>query len=227
LNRAPVRVLHSSAFIRNQGELAVDLPQPVRDAADISAITQLILKERESRDLGRWDDMRACFHPESQIRISWFRGNGADFVNGSIDMARRNVLAKHRLSPIRVVLSGDRAVCTMSAIIEIPVQLQGTAMNLLSYARFVYRAERREDRWRIFSFDAIYLRDELTPAIPGHSIFIDPGELRQFRPTYRLLSYVLSKQDYTIDSDLAGEDRPESVHALMGKVFDWAGVKSE
>ena len=205
----------------------MDLPQAVRDAADVSAITQLILKERESRDLGRWDDMRACFHPDSQIRVSWFRGNGADFVKGSIDMARRNVLAKHRLSPIRIVLSGNRAVATMSAIIEIPTRLQGIEMNLLSYTRFIYRAERREDQWRVFSFDAIYLRDELTPAIPGHSISIDLRELQSFRPTYRLLSYVLSKQGYTIDSELAGEDRPESVRALMREVFTWAGVKAD
>src|SRR3972149_6781605 len=101
------------------------LPQPVRDAADVSAITQLILKERESRDLGRWDEMRDCFHPDSQVRVTWFRGNGADFVKGSIDMARRNVLAKHRLSPIRVVLSGDRAVASFPAIIDIPVRLKG------------------------------------------------------------------------------------------------------
>lgn len=201
----------------------MDLPQSVRDAVDISAITQLILKERESRDLGRWDDMRACFHPDSQIRVSWFRGNGADFVKGSIDMARRNVLARHRLSPIRVFLSRNRAVATMSAIIEIPAQPQGIEMNLLSYTRFVYRAERREDQWRVFSFDAIYMRDELTPAIPGHSISIDPRELQAFRPTYRLLSYILSKQGYAIDTELAGNDRPESVRALMQEVFTWAG----
>ena len=202
----------------------MDLPQAVRDAVDTSAVTQLILKERESRDLGRWDDMRDCFHPDSQIRISWFRGSGADFVKGSIDMARRDVLAKHRLSPIRVALSADRAVCTMAAIIDIPVELKGTAMNLLSYARFVYRAERREGTWRIFSFDAIYLRDELTPAIPGHSIVIAPDELQPYRPSYRLLSYVLSQQGYAIDSDLAGEDRPESVRVLMRGVFAWAGI---
>jgi hypothetical protein len=205
----------------------VDLPQAVRDAADTSAITQLILKERESRDLGRWDDMRDCFHPDSEIRISWFRGNGADFVTGSIDMARRNVLAKHRLSPIRVTLSGDRAVCTMSAIIEIPVALKATAMNLLSYTRFVYRAERREGTWRIVSFDAVYLRDELTPAVPGHSIVIDPNELKLFRPSYRLLSYVLSQQGYAVDPDLAGEDRPDSIRALMRGIFTWAGLKSD
>jgi hypothetical protein len=200
--------------------------QSIHDAAHVSAITQLILKERESRDLGRWDEMRSCFHPDSQIRVSWFRGNGADFVNGSIDMARRNVLARHRLSPIRVVLSGDRAVATMSAIIEIPVRLQEVEMNLLSYTRFVYRAERRDDQWRIYSFDAIYLRDELTPAVPGHSISIDPRELQSFRPTYRMLSYVLSRQGgYKVDAELAGVDRPELTEALMQDVYGWAGLK--
>ena len=202
-------------------------PQAIHDAADVSAITQLILKERESRDLGRWEEMRGCFHPDSQIRVSWFRGNGADFVKGSIDMARRNVLARHRLSPIRVVLAGNRAIATMSAIIEIPVRLQEVEMNLLSYTRFAYRAERREDQWRIFSFDAIYLRDELTPAIPGRTIAIDPRELQSFRLTYRLLSYVLSQQGYKIDGELAGEDRPELVQALMKELFTWAGLKPD
>ena len=100
-------------------------------------------------------------------------------------------------------------------------------MNLLSYTRFIYRAERREDQWRIFSFDAIYLRDELTPAIPGHSISIDPSELQSFRPPYRLLSYILSNEGYTVDAELAGADRPESIQALMREVFTWAGVKAD
>ena len=59
------------------------------------------------------------------------------------------------------------------------VEFKATAMNLLSYTRFVYRAERREGTWRIVSFDAVYLRDELTPAVPGHSIVIDPNELKK------------------------------------------------
>ena len=141
-------------------------------------------------------------------------------------MASRMV-NRHRLSPIHVVLSGKRAVATLSAIVEIPVRLQEVEMNLLIYSRFVYRAEQREDRWRVFGFDAIYLRDELTPAIPGHSISIDTRELQAFRPTYRLLSYVLSKQGYAIDPDLPGEDRPETVGALMREAFIWAGVKTD
>jgi len=95
----------------------------------------------------------------------------------------------------------------------------------LSYTRFVYRAERRDGTWRIVS--SVYLRDELTPAIPGHSIVIDPNELKLFRPSYRLLSYVLSQQGYAVDPDLAGEDRPDSIRALMRGIFTWAGLKSD
>ncbi len=202
----------------------MSMPQAVCDAADVSAVTQLILKERESRDLGRWDNMRDCFHPDAQVRVSWFRGSAADFIKGSVDMASRMV-NRHRLAPIHVVLSGNRAVATLSAIVEVPTRLQEIDMMLLIYARFVYRAEKRDDRWRIFSFDAVYLRDELTPAIPGKSISIDPRELQAFRPTYRLLSYVLSKHGYTIAADLPGEDQPETVKTLMRDVFTWAGIK--
>ena len=60
-----------------------ELPKSVLDAADTSAITQLILRERESRDLGRWDEMRECFFGDSVVRISWFRGSGAIYVRTS------------------------------------------------------------------------------------------------------------------------------------------------
>ena len=86
------------------------LPQNIIDSADVTAITQLILRERESRDLGKWDTMRDCFHPDSIVRISWFNGSGPDFVSGSIDMVKRGMLAKHRLAPVLVTLAGDRAL---------------------------------------------------------------------------------------------------------------------
>ena len=199
----------------------MDLPQAVYEAANVSAVIQLILKERESRDLGRWDEMRACFHSDAQVRVSWFHGSAADFVKGSIDMAARMV-NRHRLSPIHVELSDERAIATFSAIVEIPTKLNETEMTLLIYARFVYRAEKRHDQWGIAYFDSIYLRDELTAGVPGRSISIDPQDLRQFRTSYRLLSYVLSQHGYTIRSDLPGEDQPDTVRALMGEVFKWA-----
>jgi len=203
----------------------MDLPKAVLEAADVIAITQLILRERESRDLGRWDPMRDCFWPESLVRVSWYSGNGAGFVDGSIDMARREILAKHRLGPPLVNLNGDRAVASFAAIIDLPAKLQGVEMTLSSYARFLYRAERRDGIWRLMGFDAIYMRDELTPSIPGQTITVKPEDVKKFRSTYRMLSYYLSSQGYEVNSNLAGEDRPDLVAALNSELYGWAGIQ--
>jgi SnoaL-like domain len=194
----------------------------LREGADITTITQLILRERESRDLQRWETMRGCFWPDSVVRVSWFRGNGPDFVTGSMDMAKRGIPAKHRLGPILVRLAGDRAVASLSGIIDLPVKLKGVEATLSTHSRFLYRAERRQGEWRIFGFDAVYMRDEVTPAISGQQIVIDPSEVVDFRPSYRMLSYYLKSQKFTIDSELAGEDRPDLVDALYRELFGWA-----
>jgi len=200
------------------------IPQAILESADITAITQLVVRERESRDLGLWERMRGCFWPDSHIRVSWFRGNGADFVTGSIDMAKRGVPAKHRLGPILVTINGNRAVATMSAIIDLPVKMNGVEGTLSSYTRFLYRTEKRDGRWGIISFDAIYVRDEIIPSIPSQTISINPAELDHLRRTYRLLWYYLKTQGYAIDPLLAGEDRPELVIALNDELFSWLGL---
>jgi SnoaL-like protein len=202
-----------------------EFPQEVLDAANITAITQLILRERDSRDLGRWKRMRDCFWPDSLVRVSWFRGNGEEFVAGSIDMAKRGVLAKHRLGPVLVNLAGDRAVASLAAIIDLPVKLKGVEATLSAHARFLYRVERRKGRWGIVGFDAFYMRDEITTAIPGQPLVIDPKQLEAFRTSYRLLSYHLKSQGYDIDSNLAGEDKPATVEALNQEIYDWAGLR--
>lgn len=198
-----------------------NLPRAVLDSADVSAITQVVLRERESRDMGRWEQMRECFWPDSLVRISWFRGNGPDFVSGSIDMARRGIPAKHRLGPVLVTLAGDRAIASLTAIIDLPVKLQNVEGILSTHARFLYRAERRSEQWRIFGFDAIYMRDELTPSIPGEHISIGHEEVRGFRASYRMLSYYLHSQGYDIDSNLPGQDRADLVEALNRELSSW------
>jgi hypothetical protein len=201
--------------------MAETIPQSVLDAADIVAVSQLCLIERESRDLGRWDRLRACYWPDSRVRISWFNGSGPDFVDGSIDMAKRGVLASHRLGPPAVRLNGDRATVAFIGAIDIPHVVKGIDCYLSSYARFLYRAERREGRWGLMMFEAIYMRDELAPAIPGQLLVIEPGEVTDFRRSYRMLSYLLSSQGYRVNHELPGEDRPETVKAILAEGDAW------
>ncbi|MBI4274918.1 MAG: nuclear transport factor 2 family protein [Rhizobiales bacterium] len=200
------------------------IPQAVLDAADMSEITQLILTERECRDLGRWQRMASCFHPDSRVKLSWFNGTGPKFVEGSIDMARRGMMAKHRLGPIGVRLAGHRAVASLSAIIDIPEVISEIEVQLSSHARFLFRTEKRDGRWGISFFDCLYLRDELTTAIPGISVPVTFEDLKPFRKSYRVLSYMLSLKVYAPNTELAGDDRPETVAALMAEVFGWAGI---
>jgi hypothetical protein len=204
--------------------MADSLPRAVLEATDISTVSQLVLRERLSRDLRLWEQMRDCFHEDSVVRISWINASGPEFVRRSKEMAERNVKASHQLGPIFVTLSGDRAIAQLAAIIDIPFTLKGIEVIMSSYARFLFRAERREKVWRLSGFDAIYLRDEITPLIPGQSVAIAPEELKAFRPPYRLLSYCLAAGGFPVRNDLAGVDRPDLVDALMREIYGWAGL---
>ena len=196
----------------------------LREAADIVAVQQLILRERSSRDLGLWEQMRDCFHEDSTVRLSWVDTSGPEFVRRSQEMAERNVKATHRLGPILVTLAGDRALAQLGAIIDIPGKVRSVAVVVSTHARFVFRAERRSGEWRISGFDAIYQRDELNPVIPGQVVTIEPNELKNFRPSYQLLSFCLMSGGYKPRMDLAGIDRPDLVDALTREVYGWAGL---
>lgn len=197
----------------------------IDEAAHISAITQLVLAERECRDMGRWERMKACYHPDAVVHISWFTGSGPDFVDASREMARRGVPAKHRLGPITVRINGTRAVATMVIAIDIPAVLQGIEVMLTNHARVFYRAELRDGSWKLSSFEVIYMRDELNARIPGQALAVNPQALAGYRPSYRCLSLVLASQGYPVGDDLAGDDRPETVEALCREVYGWAGLE--
>ena len=196
----------------------------MQDANDITAITQLVVRERESRDLGFWNRMRDCFHPYARVNISWFQGNGHDFVTASKDMAARGMFAKHRLGPVLVSLHGNRGIASVSGIIDIPTVIDDKEFTLSAYCLMLYRTEKRVDVWRLCSFECIYRRDEFVPCIMGQTVDLPLPVLARFRPSYRNLSYSLHLKGYPVNSELPGEDRPETVRAIMQEHFSWAGL---
>jgi SnoaL-like domain len=206
-------------------DIALASPESIALETHISVITQLVLAERECRDLGRWERMKSCFHADGQVRISWFQGNAHDFVDASREMARRGVLAKHRLGPVAVRVNALRAVATLAAIIDIPAEVRGVAVMLSSHARLFYRAEMRDGEWRLGSFEVFYMRDELGAQIPGEVVPVSAADVAGFRKSYRFMSFVLAQGGYTVRDDLAGEDRPETVEALCRQIYYWAGLE--
>ena len=191
---------------------------------DIVSITQLVLSERESRDNGWWSRMADCFHPDARIRLSWIDGDADAFVKGSIDMARRGMKARHRVGPPVVRLNGERAVASLPAIIDIPAEIGGIEAQLASHARFLYRVEQRNGRWRIAFFDSIYMRDELVATIPGEVVPVTAGDIAGYRKSYRMLCHLLSLTGYLPSQNLAGDDRPDTAAAMVAEVYGWAGL---
>ena len=194
------------------------------DGLAVLSITQLVLSERESRDNGWWNRMADCFHPDARIRLSWIDGDADAFVKGSIDMARRGMKARHRVGPPVVRLNGERAVASLPAIIDIPAEIGGIEAQLSSYARFLYRVERRNGRWRIAFFDSIYMRDELVATIPGEVVPVTAKDVAGYRKSYRMLCHLLSLTGYLPSQDLAGDDRPDTAAAMVAEIYGWAGL---
>jgi hypothetical protein len=139
-------------------------------------------------------------------------------------MAARGMLAKHRLGPVLVTLNGDRALATLSAIIDIPTDIEGKPFTLSAHCLLIYRVLKRAGEWRLSSFEVIYRRDEFVPAILGQTAALPVEELAGYRPSYRNMCYSLRLRGYQASNELAGEDRPESVRAILNRVYDWLGL---
>jgi SnoaL-like domain len=189
--------------------------------SDITEITQLVLRERQGRDRGWWDQMGAAFLPDSTVNLSWFSGSGPDFVTGSRAMSRRGDRSVHRNTPPVVHVHGDRAHAEVPTAVELQVEFDGVRAHLISYTRLNYRLVRRADGWRVLSLDAVYERDTLTPAIPGQRIVVDPEAVAELRPSYALLALYLRRRGYPVGADLLGDDRPEEVDAFYDRVRVW------
>lgn len=193
-------------------------------ANDITHITQLVVRERDSRDMGFWNRMLDCFHSDALIDISWIRGNPKQFVEGSKDMAARGMTATHRLGPILVTQNGDRAVATVVGSIDLPTTLEGKDFRLSAHCQMLYRVEKRDGQWRLGGFTAIYRHDELTPVVLGQVVTMPQDLFERFRASYRHLAWSQHVLGYVPNMELPGIDRPETVRAIYKDHYGWLGL---
>lgn len=189
--------------------------------SDAEQITQLILRERQGRDRGWWEQMGAAYWPDSRVSLSWYTGSGPGFVAGSQDMVGRGDPSVHRLSPPVVHVVGDRGYAEVPAGVEFRVAIDGVLVDLVSWTRLNYRVERRDGVWKILSLDAVYERDTITPVVPGTTITIPQERLAGLRPSSALLAHYLRLRGYPIGEDLLGDDEPEARDAFYADVLAW------
>jgi len=188
---------------------------------DASAISQLILRERQGRDRGWFEQEAECFHADSRVRISWFDGPGPEFVRLSSELYANGIRPIHRIYAPVVHIEADRAVAEVPAEISIVQDFGGVDAYVINYVRLLYRAECRDGVWKLSAFDCVYERDTLSPVIFGQSPKLDPELLARFRRPYMYLGYHLHETGKSLRDDLYGDDRPDEVNRLYKDAFGW------
>jgi hypothetical protein len=138
--------------------------------AEERAVCRVLQVWAYGRDLGEWDGLRACFHDDATITVSWYSGPATGFIERSMKMAgerRPGELGKHLLGNMRADVNGHRALLEADAMITAREYIDGHLFDFASSARFFHWMEKRAGVWRILRANCIYEKDRLDPVVPG------------------------------------------------------------
>lgn len=188
---------------------------------DRVAIGDVIMRERWARETRNPDVAAACFHPESTVEVSWFKGTGAEFVDTARGRPPSDTVNFDSMSPPVIWVNKDRAIADTSCVVHTFLRLDGIEVSTVSYTRLLWRVQRHNGLWLIAGLRGIYIRDTLSPSSPNQELKLDEKKLSTFRPSYRHLSYVLLASGRPMLDDLPGIDRPETVVALRSAENHW------
>ena len=200
-----------------------------RTQFDRLEIAEMIQRERNARDAGRWAEMASYYHPDSSVEVSWFRGGGAEFVERSRIQAERvkqqadghERINFHEMGPAVVDVQGDRALAETACTLHSFFPLDSIPCKISGFVRLLWRAQRLGDKWLLAGLRCLYVRDYLTACDPTRQPSLDEAELSTYRLSYRYVTYNLARLGLAPKHDLPGADQPETVKALRKGELGW------
>lgn len=188
---------------------------------DYEAINNLIVAERLFRVSHRNEELAKCYSEDAQIHTSWQSGGVNTFVGKGPDELVEELPNVNRCGGALIYQNGDKAFVEYPSTTTRGVYVNNVEAVLTSYMRLIYRVEKRNGEWKITSMTSINESDELTPAIPGQDLKINPDDVKGLRRSYRWLAYTRQIVGETIGQDLPGTDRPTEVKKIYDTEFNW------
>lgn len=189
---------------------------------DKAEIVEVVQSERAARDQSQWDKMRAAYHDDSIVDLSWFIGSGPEFVIASrrrfLDTKRHSA---HIMGSTLVSVKGSRALAQTTCAVCVRTLLHGVEVEITAHSRLHERLEKRDGIWRLSRLGIVYLRDILSLVNPASKLEIDNTRLATYRLSYRYLSYFLALTGASPRMDLPGVDQPETVEPLLTADEAW------
>lgn len=202
-----------------QREGAATMPAE-SDWLDMTAIADLVQRERLWRDRDDWDAMRSAYTDDARLRVTWFEGTIDEYIQQSRDPVwdSASSQSKHRLSPTVVTLDGDRALAETTALVELRVEVDGVLVDLVISVRLLSRVVRTAEGWKLAGLDAIYEKDTMIPVHPADRLTVSARDTACYRGSYRFLAYSAGGH---LPDDIPGDDRPALVTALYDDAGAW------
>ncbi len=172
------------------------------------------------RDARQWDRFRTLWHPEGEMRATWFQGGYEDFIKVSQEGFDRGARIVHMLGGTTVDIAGERAIAQTKLTITQRAPVESVLCDVACMGRAYDFLEKRGGRWGIVLRRHTYERDRLDPVEPGATPTLDAGLLTQFPEGYRHLAYLQTKVGYTVKCDLPGLEGP-ALDALYTQGAAW------
>ena len=198
---------------------------------DYEAVQNLIVSERLYRVSHRNAELAQCYAEDAQIHTSWQQGGVSSFVGQAPKEAQTaSTLANvNRCNPPLIQFSNTqhgRALVEYPSTTTRVVTVNGSEAVLTSYMRLIYRVEKRNNEWKITAMTSVNEYDELSPAIPGQKLKIQPKDVEGLRPSYRWLAYTRQKAGGTVSNDELGTDRPDELNKFYDQEYQWLNAKN-
>jgi hypothetical protein len=192
------------------------------DLADKIACAETVQAWGFARDQGRWDDLRATFHPGGTIHVSWFQGAFEHFVDRCIANWGKGSFAKHLLWPSRVQGHGARAVTETNVAILVRQTIEDVTVDLTSYGRFLDRHERRAGVWKMVERACVYEFDRLDPVEPSErfATLMAKADASRFPQPYRYMGYRVDAAGRALAKPIHYDGLAET-EALKARYADW------
>ena len=188
---------------------------------DRAELSDLVCFERFCRDQRDFAGMLACYVKNSPVRTTWFDGTVEDFAEASRKKMSSGSQAKHWIMPARIDIHDTRALVESTASIFDRLTFDGIEFDTFQYCRFVSRAVRTAEGWKLASFEGIYQRDQMQAVDPRDPLPVDWDLLKTLRPSYKFIGYTQLKRGYTLNPELLGDDRPDLVEAFYASERKW------
>ena len=191
------------------------------NAEDTTAISSLIMRERLAHETHDWDEMASCYRPKARISVSWFNGTATEFIEAGKKIIEKEAIFFDSMSPAVITIKNNKAIADTACTVHMFSKLEGIEVNVTSYTRLLWRAEKHDGRRLIEGLRGIYIRDTLAPRNPNQVAKVKEEELQKLRPSYRFLAYLRITGGMPARDDLPGVDKPEQVNALRAGEREW------